>query len=263
MTGSTYPRSSGKRILPLTWANVQARRPGAVLSPDERTTWDAADTETRASMRQLANATLTTPPDFLQFDLAGAPWPDGDYPGAVPIAEGIAPGGRLVDIEPTDAATALGIDIETLEQHLRNFAGPVELVSIPAGNTPIYRTLGLTATSARYGAITNRIPGEYFDPTPPTVYPDVIAWRKATAVKAEWNGDHGYFEMRPQENLIALYGQIGLQVVDEKHGLALPGGGYQYYIPNIDAQAPNTTRHLRETPLVDLIRPTGFQGVRN
>lgn len=259
MTGATYPRSSGKRILPLTWRTVQARRPSDIISPDERTTWDTADEETRAMLRRLASEELTRPPEFLEFDLAPGPWTDGTYPGALPVSEGHPADGHLIGIERDIAAAKLGIDFEQLEKFLKNFSGPVRVSTIHPDGQPIYRTVGLTATGAKYGNITNRITGEYFENTTPRQYDDLITWRRKTAVKAEWNGDHGYVEIFLQEPVYALTGQIGLQLVDIPNGLCLPGGGYQICIPNFETQAPKTTRLLKTTPLTELIQPTRFR----
>lgn len=260
MSGLSYSRTSGTLILPDTWAAVQARYPGQVIAPHERLSWDEASDVERKLMLQHAMTQKLEPPPFLRFDLADAAGPAlAHYPGATPSAQGHKAGGKLWNELPEVAANRLGITRDRLDNELKKFSGPVTLAELAAG-TKIYRTVGLTAKSARYGSVTNKLLGDYWEDAPPDTHSSIEAWRAATAVKAEWNGDYGYLEITLPNAVLALTGMTGMQAVDTVRDLVLPGGGVQIFIPDLAAAAPKLAAEIAAKDLVDLIQETRFQG---
>lgn len=257
MSGATYSRTSGSAVLPGTWKAVLARHPRYVAASHERLSWDAASDDQRAEFTRLASSPLTTPPEFLRFNLAPGPYPPGSYPGAVPETEGAAADGYLEGMSFDVATQRLGIDKARLEKELSNFSGPVRVIKLPRG-AKIYRTVGLTADSVSYGSVTNKILGGYWEPTCPSRYDSLEQWRQAMAVLAEWNGDYGYLEVELDGELTVLSGTVGRQIVDVVRKEVLPGGGDQYFIPDVARQLPDLEDWVQRTPLNQLLQPTRF-----
>lgn len=260
--GLTYSRTSGADILPLTWEAVRNRHPHQCLEPHERTSWDASTPAQRENFVALANQKLTVPPEFLRFDLAKNPYAAGKYPAAVQSSYGHRANGHLAPGQSIDtAAYQLGISHKQLVEELAKFSGQVSVIKLLAP-MKLYRTVGLTASSVAYGAVTNQILGSYWEPVCPSDYPSVQAWRQATAVLAEWNGDFGYIEVVLDREITVLSGTVGMQFVDCAHDLVLPGGGHQYFVPNMAAQLPELAQRIASEPLASLLMPTRFGGDR-
>lgn len=257
-SGTTYSRTSGTAILPRTWKAVQAKHPTQLLESHERTSWDAVSEAERKQFIALALQKLTEPPDFLAFDLAKNPYAAGQYPAAVPAAQGFPANGYLAPGQSLkSAASQLGISEDQVRKELSKFSGPVSVVKL-LPPTKIYRTVGLTANSVSYGSVTNQILGSYWEPVCPSDYPTIDAWRQATAVLAEWNGDYGYVEVILDRELTVLSGTTGMQWVDSANNLVLPGGGQQYFVPNMASQLPELAQRVAAEPLTSLIQPTRF-----
>jgi hypothetical protein len=257
-SGTTYSRTAGHKILANTWSAIQERHPNHALQPHERTSWDEGTDEDRAQFLRLMQEERTHPPDFLEFNLAANPYQPGQYPSAVPEKQGFPANGFLAPgLTMSSVAAALEISEQLLQAHLANFTGVVNVVR-PAAGTKIYRTIGLTAKEVAQGSVTNRILGMYWEPQCPNNYANIDAWRQATAVKAEWNGDYGYIEITLKSDVTMLYGQVGMQVVDTVHKMVLPGGGYQYFIPNFEKQDPELVQQLESATLAVVIKPTRF-----
>ncbi len=202
--GTTYSRTSGAGILPGTWQAVLARYPGQRLTPQERLSWDAATDSDRAEFLRLAALPLTRPPAFLRFDLAANPYAPWQYPAAVPATQGMPSDGHLRGGQsPAEAATLLGISEDRLAMELAKFHGPVDVIKLLPGQK-LYRTVVLTAKTTRYGSVTNRILGDYWESNSPNIHPSLDAWRRATAVLAEWNGDYGYLEVTLEREIVVL-----------------------------------------------------------
>jgi len=257
VSGATYSRTAGSAALPGTWQAVLDRYPGYVPAPHERLSWDEASDDERSKFTRLASAPLTTPPDFLRFNLAPGPYPDGGYPGAVAEAQGLPANGYLEGMSPQRAAQALGIDETRLERELSKFSGPVHVVKLPRG-AKIYRTVGLTAASVTYGGVTNKILGDYWEPAQPNRHASLTQWRQALAVLAEWNGDYGYLEVELEGELTVLSGKVGRQIVDAVRKEVLPGGGDQYFIPDVGRQLPDLETFVQRMPLAKLLKQTLF-----
>ena len=261
MSGLTYSRTSGTLILPGTWEAVQAfHGQDSVIPVEDRLSWDEATTEQRHLFTQLATQQRLRPPRFLRFNLASTAGTSlSAYPGAGPRSLGRRSDGFLSQASEKDACERLGLLPARLAQELGKFSGPVALKLLPEGQK-IYRTVGLIALNAAYGAVTNKLLGEYWEPHPPSVHPSIEAWRAATAVKAEWNGDYGYLEVTLPVPVWALVGATGMQVVDADRDLALPGGGEQIFIPELPKAAPAVAERVASTALVDLLLETRFAG---
>ena len=251
MTSTTYSRTGGKVVLPGMWEAVRKRfaiDPSQILDPAERYDYDTAPEATRKEFLRLAQQALSEPPTFLRFALDTNNEPIADYPGAEPAGPCSVPG-NLGSMDPKMVSTKLDITEDRLAFALTTFTGNVSLYCIPA-DTTMYRTIGLTAnmTGVERGFITNRMLGEFWEPACPNNYPDLAAWRSATAVLAEWNGDYGYIEVRLKSDLWALVGKAGQQHIARVGGMVLPGGGEQYYIPNLqdtDLVEPLIGRQIR------------------
>lgn len=257
-SGTTYSRTSGSAILAATWQAVQARHPTQALAPHERTSWDEGSASDRSEFLRLVQEDRTRPPDFLQFDLAKNPYQPGKYPGAISEANGLPANGYLAaGLTLADCALKLAITEDQLKNHLANFSGQVNVIKLTVGTT-IYRTVGLTAKGVGKGCVTNQPLGPYWEALCPSTYPNIDAWRQATAVKAEWNGDFGYVAVTLTSELVMLSGAVGMQLVDAVNRQVLPGGGQQYFIPNMSIQAPDLGRMFDTVPLASLIKPSLF-----
>lgn len=260
-TSTTYSRTSGHAILPGTWAYVRNRGdiPEAdKLPPAERYDYDQAAPEVQQQFQALAAAPLTEPPDFLRFALGSNADPLAAYEGEG-AAGGFAAPGRLAGVSITDAARRLGIAEDVLHTRLTTFSGAVTLAILPKGTT-IYRTVGLAASEygVTHGVVTNKLLGDFWEPLCPNEYPDIGAWRSATAVLAEWNGDYGHVAVTLDADVPALTGTVGEQKINRAGHRVLPGGGQQYYIPNLHDGL--ITEPLAGRPLRDVIRPTRYSG---
>ncbi len=258
MSGTTYSRTGGTSLLPGTWeAVLKFHGPGSVIPVEDRLSWDDATPEQQRLFMQMATQDRMRPPDFLRFNLAQTAGPNlPEYPGAVSSEQGRPADGRLIgSIE--QACTRLVIDAERMREELAKFSGPVVLTELPAGHT-LYRTVGLTASGAAYGSVTNKLLGDYWEPDPPSTHASIEAWRSATAVKAEWNGDFGYIKVTLSSPVYALAGTAGMQVVDAARNLVLPGGGSQIFIPNLAASAPELVSKIQSLPLRDVLCETKF-----
>lgn len=258
MTGTTYSRTSGTALLPGTWAYIRARGdiPDAEkLAADERYSYDTASGQDRADFAAAALTVLLRPPAFLKFALATGADRVENYPGLVPETQGKPANGHLGNLPHLQACSALGISLDALKTELGKFSGLVTVMSLPVGSV-IYRTVGLMADGAKYGSVTNRLLGGYWEPECPNNYPDEAAWRAATAVKAEWNGDHGHIEVTLKRPLVALFGVVGMQKVDRNDDVVLPGGGMQYFIPKLSEYDLNEP--MAGVPIIQLIKPTLF-----
>lgn len=261
MSGTTYSRSPGTAILPETWAAVLARHRGHALDPRERLSWDEASEGEREAFTCMASAALTIPPDFLRFNLTHAPFPGGYYPGSVPEPEGFPANGYIEGLSFERALSALGLaNATTLRDVLTAFHGPARVVKLLPGET-IYRTVGLTSASARHGAVTNALLGAYWEPTCPSRYTSLERWRQTMAVLGEWNGGCSYLEVELDAELTVLSGKVGMRYVDTDKRFVLPGGGDQYFIPDVGRQLPDLADWVRRTPLATLLKQTLFGSV--
>ena len=261
-SGTTYSRTSGSAILATTWQAIQARHPTSALSPHERTSWEEGTPDDRLEFLRLMQLARTTAPGFLQFDLAKDPYRPGSYPSAVPEVNGFPANGHLgTGLTLAGVAFQLAISQEQLKNHLANFSGLVSVIKLTAGTT-IYRTVGLTAKGVSRGCVTNQPLGPYWEPVCPSTYANVDAWRQATAVKAEWNGDFGFVAVTLKSELIMLSGVVGMQLVDAVNRQVLPGGAQQLFIPNIAVQDKELGRMFDTELLVNLIKPTLFGSAR-
>ncbi|MFG6489617.1 hypothetical protein ACG04R_23275 [Roseateles sp. BYS78W] len=258
MAGTSYSRTAGHAILPGTWEFV--RRRGNVpdsdlLDPAERYDYDTVNADKRAEFDRLAARDLTEPPEFLQFALANGRDALSDYPGAAPLGTGAV---ALDTFDPAlvaRAAAKFGMTAQKVEDELRKFSGAVQLVELLPGQE-LYRTVGLTATGALYGSVTNKILGNYWEPVCPDEYDDVGHWRASTAVLAEWNGDYGYVRVQLARPVAVLAGTVGQQDLNRQPGQVLPGGAQQFFIPRLvdaDLVTPVTGQ-----PLKNIIRRTVF-----
>ena len=261
MTSTTYSRTSGSAVLPGTWAFVRNRHgidPSQILDPAERYDYDTATDAIRDEFVRLAQQDLTEPPDFLRFALDMNDLPMGDYPGEGVAGAHAAPG-LLGGTAPEVVRKRLNISEQQLDDALATFSGDVRLVGIPAG-TVIYRTVGLTAKErgVNHGSIINRLLGEFWEPDCPDNYEDVAAWRSATAVLAEWNGDYGHLEVKLKADVWVLAGTIAEQPIRRTGGKVLPGGGQQFYLPNLLDSALEDS--LTGRPIRTLIKKTQFRG---
>lgn len=272
MAGSTYSRTQGARILPGSWAYVQARMDilrAELLTPDDRFSYDVALPETREAFDRLAKAPMTAPPDFLIFSLAKGKDPIHAYPGAVAgpmpsTVASLAPGVTL-----TRTAAALGALPKDVEGAIQNFRGQVSLTLLQAG-AELYRTIGLLAEPGALedGLITNRIFGGrlWFEPRSPNTNADEAAWRACTAVLKEWNGDYGYIAVRLKRDLHVLEGNVAPQPIprDSATTLYLPGTGRQYWVARLNENDVDVRLESGEwvspadRPLRDIILPTRF-----
>lgn len=262
MSTTTYSRTSGTAVLPGTWAYVQQRGdiPDAdKLNPAERYDYDKASQAVRDEYKALAMQPLTQPPEFLRFALSTNSDPIAAYAGEGNPAGFAAPGVLAGGLSASAAAARLGISVDRLIQKLETFTGPVTLAILPSG-TVIYRTVGLIASDygVTHGLVTNSLLGDFWEPTSPDVYSDVGHWRSKTAVKAEWNGDYGHIEIRLSQDVPALTGTVAEQKIERTGHRVLPGGGQQYYIPNLtDA---HVTEPLSGRPLTDIVQETKYGG---
>lgn len=153
------------------------------------------------------------------------------------------------------AATQLGISVDQLRIELAKFSGAVSLVQLIPGQK-LFRSIGLTAQSAKYGSVTNQLLGHFWEETCPSHYTDEAQWRAATAVLAEWNGDYGYIEAQLKSPVVALVGEVGMQKLARQGDSVLAGGARQVYVPRLTDSSlvhPLTTR-----PLAEVIQPTRF-----
>lgn len=261
MTSTTYSRTSGTAILPGTWAAIQRRGdvPAAdKLDPAERFDYDTADQSVRDQFKQLARQPLTEPPPYLRFALSTNRDPVATYEGEGAGGRHLA-NGHLVGMSETEAAMRLGIPERTLRDKLATFSGPVSLVMLPPG-TEIYRTVGLTASEygVDRGIVTNKLLGDFWEPSNPNDYQDIAEWREKTAVLAEWNGDYGHVAVRTSVAIPVLSGTVAEQPIHRDGHRVLPGGGLQYYIPNLTDHClaePVTGR-----PLQEVVRETRYRG---
>lgn len=259
MLGTTYSRTSGHAILPGTWDYIRSR--GDVPDPDrlnpaDRYNYDTASAAEREAFIRLSLQALTTPPAFLRFALAGGIDALTPYPGEVDAALGHSGEGKLVGFSQADAVKLLGLaDIPALELELTKFSGPVSLVALQPGQK-IFRTVGLTAVSAKYGSVTNKLLGNYWEQTCPSTYDNEAQWRADTAVLAEWNGDYGYIEATLAKPITALLGKVGMQKLARQGSSVLPGGGMQLFIAHIDDAS--LAEPIASRRLIDVIQPTQF-----
>lgn len=258
MAGTTYSRTTGHAILPGTWEFV--RRRGNVpisdlLDPTQRYDYDTTSEDKRVEFNRLASRALTEPPEFLQFALARGRDALTPYPGAVPLGAGRIAIDTFDPLLVARAATALGMAPQQVEDELRKFSGTVQLVELLPGQV-LYRTVGLTATGALYGSVTNKILGNYWEPVCPDEYDDLGQWRANTAVLAEWNGDYGYIQVVLSRPVTVLAGTVGQQDLSRQPGEVLPGGGQQFFIPRLlDA---DLVVAIANQPLKAIIRKTVF-----
>ena len=258
MAGTTYSRTAGHAILPGTWAFVRQRGdvPASdLLDPAHRYDYDTVSQDKRIEFNRLASHPLTQPPPFLQFALAKGRDALKPYPGAVPLGAGLV---ALTSFDPLlveRASEAFGMSSEKVQDELRKFTGMVQLVELLPGQV-LYRTVGLTATGALYGSVTNKILGNYWEPMCPDAYDDIDQWRANTAVLGEWNGDYGYVRVVLSRPVTVLAGTVGQQDLSRQPGEVLPGGGQQFFIPRLvdaDLVTPTTS-----APLTVIIRETIF-----
>lgn len=261
MAGTSYSRTSGHAILPGTWQYIRHRGDIAdfeKLDPERRYDYDTAGSDKKSTFMRLAQEALTTPPNFLVFALADSKDQLSSYPGAVDATLGKPANGSLQGITHELAATNLGISQQQLSVELAKFTGHVTLGKLLAGQK-IYRSVGLTATTVGYGSVTNMLLGKYWEPICPSQYASEAQWRAATAVKAEWNGDHGYIEVQLNQEVYALIGKVGMQKLDRQSNEVLPGGGDQFYIPALNDN--HLMQPIMSSPLIDVIKPTNFGSV--
>lgn len=261
MTSTTYSRTSGTAVLPGTWAEIQRRGdvPDAdKLDPAERFDYDTADQSVRDRFKQLARQPLTEPPPYLRFALSTNRDPVATYEGEGAGGRYVADG-HLVGMSEKVAATRLGIPESTLRQKLATFTGPVTLVMLPP-DTEIYRTVGLTASeySVDRGVVTNKLLGDFWEPSSPNDYQDIAEWREKTAVLAEWNGDYGHVAVRISKGITVLAGMVAEQQIHRDGHHVLPGGGFQYYIPNLTDDC--LTEPVTGRPLQNVVRETRYRG---
>lgn len=258
MTGTSYSRTPGNGILDRTWEAVRARHPGQTIHPQDRLGWDDATQEERDAFTALMQQPLTAAPPFLVFNLSEKA--GKAHAASVDKSQGMPANGHLEDgLSEQDAAKRLGISVEELKKQLPTFSGTVILRIIPAGVT-LYRTVGLVAQQSNYGGTTNRPLGEFWATRCPSTYASIVEWRRAVAVKEEWNGDYGYIPITLDKEVIVLEGVVGMQFNDIESGQVLPGGGWQVYIPRMHEQLPEIARRLETIPLSESILPTRFAG---
>lgn len=267
-SGATYVRTSGSEVLGLTWQAVQARGdidPITLLSPEQRTSYDAGSRQARLAFRDAVLRRMTQPPAFLRFDLANGPDLIAAYPGACSAGDSRtkAQDGKVVNFDRTvqrirDAisiqrgvAAAMAFDAKRLRDELVKFSGMVSVDTLEAGQR-LFRTVGLTAKSAEhYGSITNRLLGDYWELTPPGQFECIDEWRANTAVLWEWNGDHGHLMVTLKRPVLALVGMVSHQPLG-RGDWVLPGGGMQVFVPAIsddDLLNPISARPLSEVIL--------------
>ena len=260
MSGLTYSRTAGYAILPGTWDHV--RRHGnqlarEILEPADRYSYDVASPHEREQFDQLAALPLTIPPPFLVFALATSAEHIDAYQGEAPEHEGLRADGRVAQMALDKAADFLGITAEELNVELAKFSGVVTVLSLPAGSV-LYRTIGLTTSSTRFGSVTNALLSKYWEARCPSDYPSIQAWRAATAVMQEWNGDFGYLKVVLSRPVAMLSGAVAMQKIARIGNKVLPGGGQQYYIPRFSDA--DLTEPLTGRALVDIVNQTIFSG---
>lgn len=267
MAGTTYSRTSGQVILEST------KKAAAALFPGQSIDWSAkieqeaylgtgADPESRQYFSEALKKSHGEPPAFLKFAVAKSVSVGVLPPSATPAGQAQLNDARMSEAKIQEAAQALGIDIEGLKRELKNFSGEVVLFPIKAG-TVLYRTVGLIAPEKSGGYCTNALDGAYWENRCPNSYSSVDEWRAATAVLPEWNGDMGHVKFTFTKDVYALYGDVKAQRLtigdskDLSEDMFLPGGGKQYYIPNLSQQDPGA-RSLIESKLSDVIHETIF-----
>lgn len=263
MTGLTYSRTAGKEILTGTWDYVRNRYgkySKELLDPAYRYTYDTASAEEREQFDQLAAQPLTKPPRFLVFDLAASGEHIKVYQGEADQNVGHPADGRVEQMSLVSAAALLSISVNALEGELKKFSGVVTVISLPAGSV-LYRTIGLTSKNARYGSVTNALFSNYWEAKCPSSYPSIEAWRAATAVMREWNGDFGYLKVVLARPVVMLSGIAAMQKIAREGNKVLPGGAHQYFIPHLSDQ--DLTEPLIGRPLEEIIFQTRFGGIED
>ena len=258
MSRITYSRTAGCTVLPGTWDYMRARGdvPDAdKLKPALRFAYDIATSDEQAEFKHAALMPLLTPPSFLRFTVATSAKAISSYPGLAPEIEGHLCNGFLLGQTHINVALSLGISLSQLDLELGKFSGPVSMVFLPP-NSKIYRSVGLLTGMAKYGCITNRLLASYWEQKCPSDYKDEAAWRAATVVKAEWNGNNGYLEVELSQPVLVLMGMVGMQKVDQNGDVVLPGGAIQFYIPRLSDS--DLTLSLAGNSLVDVLKETAF-----
>ena len=272
MTSMSYSRSAGHAILAGTWEAVKARRDipdTSKLDPAERYTYDTASPSDKLKFIALSLQEQNQPPDFLRFSLATNKEPIENYPGQAASSTFIANGhllGATAEMQikaltgrvGSDGMVRLLSDPEWLGRELAKFHGPVTILLL-LSSTKIYRTVGLIANEhgLLHGVITNKLLGDYWEAQAPGQYLDVNEWRAKTAVLAEWNGDYGHIEVTLKQDLYVLYGLVAQQKIDRGDGHVLPGGGSQYFIPEIK---DNMLVEKMDRPIRQVIQETKYRG---
>lgn len=270
MSSTTYSRTSGSAILPGTWAYIQARADimaADKLDPADRYTYDTATPEERRAFDEMAARPELEPPEFLKFNLAENPLSMAHYPGeSNPL--GFLANGVLADMNLDQlimdlnrrpngkAMIQLLRDKQRLARELAKFHGIVSLIALPIG-TLVYRTIGLMAAAATHGMVTNKLLGAYWEARSPNAYENIDEWRAKTAVLAEWNGDYGHLVVELKREVFVLSGCVAQQAIHRDGHKVLPGGGMQYFIPelsNADMVSP-----VEGVPLVEVIHQTQYR----
>lgn len=274
MSKTTYPRSEGARIVKGTWEAIRRRKDvhsDDSLMSDERYSYDMADDETKKGFDRLASQELLMPPDCLRFNIWKIHDNSEQYPGQQALSLYVATGyadyldDDICDIfnEYSDASNIetfreLWGSKEKLNEILKTFHGRVEILYLHPRQV-LYRTIGLIADKdlVKNGCITNKILGEYWQSENPNLYKNIDDWRANAAVFAEWNGDYGHVKIRLKKGLLSLRGTVSQQAISKNGNYVLPGGGNQYYIPNITQSS--ISNQIEGVRLRDVILPTNFK----
>lgn len=262
MSGSTYSRTRGRRILASTYTALRARHPDLPFASVDALL-AALGSDDRAE--EWSRHVEALP--FLQFARVA---PDEDDPRSFGAVDHDAPGAMLHSAASQPFSLGMPLDValsalmgqgrlsaDDWRRALDTFSGQVELRELPAGVT-LYRIVGLLSAPSdlTHGYDVNRPLGAYWMFQHPSDFASRAAWRAAMAVRCDWNGNFGYVAITLKTPFWAAVGAARMQAASNSAPLVHPGGGTQVFLPGL------SNAHLQNPmdgeALATIIHPTGW-----
>ena len=215
MVGTTYSRTTGKAILPRTWAYVRKHPhvPRAdVLLEDEREQYDEGRQDNAKSGEVNSSTQASSGISRFVIDTPVVDLVDVD--GVV--RHGLS---YICGFSHAQACELLGIPETQLWMELDRFVGGVSVVRFVPGQR-FYQSIGLNPTDPMERVVTTDLLAAPWEDRCPNTYANAGEWCESVAALADWNGQcGGFLEAELSSQVVGLVGA-------QRFASLGPGGRY-------------------------------------